>query len=91
MAIISVFEHWRHKFEGLAHSMKVITDHKNQEYFIIIKQPLVVESAKVDFYLVSTLKLFTTLVSKEKKPDVLTIRLEDLPFNRGDERTKYQS
>ena len=37
MAIVRAFEHWRLKLESSAHLIKVVTDHKNLEYFITIK------------------------------------------------------
>ena len=33
----TVFEHWRPELEGSAHPVKVITDHKNLEYFMTTK------------------------------------------------------
>jgi ABC-type Zn uptake system ZnuABC Zn-binding protein ZnuA len=37
MAIIRCFEEWRSELEGAALPIKVITDHKNLEYFMTTK------------------------------------------------------
>ena len=37
LAIICAFEEWRPELEGAAEQVQVITDHKNLEYFMIIK------------------------------------------------------
>lgn len=37
MAIVCAFEYWHPEFEGSAHPVKVITDHKNLKYFMITK------------------------------------------------------
>ena len=38
MAIVYIFEHWHFKLKSFAHPIKVVTDYKNFEYFIITKQ-----------------------------------------------------
>ena len=38
LAIIRTFEEWRPELDGAAEQVQVITDHKNLEYFMIIKQ-----------------------------------------------------
>ena len=38
LVIIRAFEEWRPELEGAAEQVQVITDHKNLEYFMIIKQ-----------------------------------------------------
>ena len=38
MAIVHTFEEWHSELEGFISSVKVITDHKNLEYFMFIKQ-----------------------------------------------------
>jgi hypothetical protein len=37
MAIIRAFEEWRPKLEGALHPIKVLSDHKNLEYFMTMK------------------------------------------------------
>ena len=37
MAIVCIFKEWHPELEGSSTSVKVITDHKNLEYFISIK------------------------------------------------------
>src|SRR5438874_1184517 len=37
IAIVRCFEEWRAELEGLLHIIKVLSDHKNLEYFIITK------------------------------------------------------
>jgi hypothetical protein len=37
MAIIRAFEEWRPKLEGALHPIKVMSDHKNLEYFMMTK------------------------------------------------------
>ena len=38
MAIVHTFKEWRPELEGSTYPIDVITDHKNLEYFIFIKQ-----------------------------------------------------
>ena len=38
LTIIHTFKEWRSELKGAAEQVQVITDHKNLEYFIIIKQ-----------------------------------------------------
>ena len=38
MVIICAFEEWRSELEGFTYPIDVITDHKNLEYFMFIKQ-----------------------------------------------------
>ncbi len=38
MAIVRAFEEWRLKLEGFFIPVEVITNHKNLEYFMLIKQ-----------------------------------------------------
>ena len=38
LAIIRILEEWWHYFQGNANKIKVITDHKNLEYFLIAKK-----------------------------------------------------
>ena len=38
IVIVHTFEEWRSELEGSTYSIDVITDHKNLEYFIFIKQ-----------------------------------------------------
>jgi hypothetical protein len=37
LAIVSVFQHWRHYLEGAKHTVTVYTDHKNLEVFMTTK------------------------------------------------------
>ena len=37
LAIVSVFQHWRHYLEGAKHTITVYTDHKNLEVFMTTK------------------------------------------------------
>jgi hypothetical protein len=37
MAIIRAFEEWRPELEGALHPIKVVSDHKNLEYFMMTK------------------------------------------------------
>ena len=38
LIIIHTFKEWRSELKGAAEQIQVITDYKNLEYFIIIKQ-----------------------------------------------------
>ena len=38
LAIIRYFKQWRPKLEGLLFLIRILTDHKNLQYFITIKQ-----------------------------------------------------
>lgn len=38
LSIVDCFRIWRHYLEGAAHSVQVVSDHKNLEYFTTTKQ-----------------------------------------------------
>ncbi len=38
MTIVRAFEEWRSKLKDSTNSIKIIIDHKNLKYFILIKQ-----------------------------------------------------
>ncbi|KAI0996733.1 hypothetical protein K3495_g11451 [Podosphaera aphanis] len=90
LAIIRAFEEWRPELEGAAHPIKVISDHKNLEYFMSTKQLNRRQARWAEF-----LSRFNFIIKYRPgkqggKPDALTRRPEDLP-DADDERRLHQS
>ena len=89
LAIVRAFEQWRPELEGSGLPIKILTDHRNLEYYMTTKQ-LSRRQARWSEYL----SRFNFIIMYRPgklgaKPDALTRRSEDLP-KRGDERLKQQ-
>jgi hypothetical protein len=90
LAIIRCFEEWRPELEGTASPIKVITDHRNLEYFTTTKL-LNRRQARWSEFLSRFKFVITYRPGKQgAKPDALTRRSGDLP-KEGDERLQHQS
>jgi len=90
MAIVRAFEQWRPELEGAAFPVKVITDHKNLEYFTTTKA-LSRRQARWSEFLSRFDYQITYRPGKQGvKPDELTRRSGDLPQEEGDERLQHQ-
>ncbi|GIZ39392.1 hypothetical protein CKM354_000277800 [Cercospora kikuchii] len=90
LAIIRCFEEWRPELEGAEHPIKVLSDHKNLEYFTTTKQ-LNRRQARWSEFLSRFRFQITYRPGKQgQKPDSLTRRSGDLP-KEGDERLQHQS
>ena len=90
MAIIRCFEEWRPELEGAPSPIKVITDHKNLEYFTTTKLLNRRQARWSEFLSRFNFKITYRPGKQGAKPDALTRRSEDLP-KEGDERLLHQS
>ncbi|KAK7570621.1 hypothetical protein V3481_007378 [Fusarium oxysporum f. sp. vasinfectum] len=90
MAIIRCFEEWRPELEGAPSPIKVITDHKNLEYFTTTKLLNRRQARWSEFLSRFNFKITYRPGKQGVKPDALTRRSEDLP-KEGDERLAHQS
>ena len=89
LAIIRAFEQWRPELEGSGLPIKILTDHRNLEYYMTTKQ-LSRRQARWSEYLSRFNFVIMYRPGKmSAKPDALTRRSGDLP-KRGDERLKQQ-
>ncbi|KAI1676228.1 reverse transcriptase [Pyrenophora tritici-repentis] len=90
LAIVRCFEEWRPELEGTTSPVKVITDHRNLEYFTTTKL-LNRRQARWSEFLSRFNFVITYRPGKlGAKPDALTRRSGDLP-KEGDERLQHQS
>ena len=90
LAIIRCFEEWRPELEGTASPIKVITDHRNLQYFTTTKL-LNRRQARWSEFLSRFNFVITFRPGRQgAKPDALTRRSEDLP-REGDDRLQHQS
>jgi hypothetical protein len=88
LAIVRCFEEWRPELEGTSSPIKVITDHRNLEYFTTTKL-LNRRQARWSEFLSRFNFTITYRPGKQgTKPDALTRRSEDLP-KEGDECLLY--
>ena len=78
MVIICVFEEWCSELEGSIYPIDVITDYKNLEYFMFIKQLSCCQAYWSEF--LSCFNYHITYCSEKagSKPNALTCRSEDL-------------
>lgn len=90
LAIIRCFEEWRPELEGTASPIKVITDHRNLEYFTTTKLLNRRQARWAEFLSRFNFKIVYRPGKLGAKPDALTRRSGDLP-KEGDERLEHQS
>ena len=90
LAIIRCFEEWRPELEGTPSPIKVITDHRNLEYFMTTKLLNRRQARWSEFLSRFNFKIHYRPGKQGAKPDALTRRSEDLP-QEGDERLLHQS
>ena len=92
MAIVCTFKEWRSELEGSTYPINVITDHKNLEYFMFIKQLSHCQAHWSEF--LSCFNYHITYCSGKagSKPDALIYCSGDLPKegNTLDSRHQYQ-
>ncbi|SLM41551.1 retrotransposon nucleocapsid protein [Lasallia pustulata] len=79
LAIIRAFEEWRPELEGNAFPIKVITDHRNLEYFMSTKQLSRCQARWSEFLSQFNFKIVYRPGKQGAKPDALTRRSGDLP------------
>jgi hypothetical protein len=90
LAIVRCFEEWRPELEGTASPIKVITDHRNLEYFTTTKLLNRRQARWSEFLSRFNFQITYRPGKLGAKPDALTRRSEDLP-KEGDERLQHQS
>ncbi|KAH0358992.1 hypothetical protein KCU65_g10159, partial [Aureobasidium melanogenum] len=90
MAIVRAFETWRPELEGSASPVKVITDHKNLEYFTTTKGLSQRQARWSEFLSRFDFKIIYRPGKQGVKPDALTRRSGDLPQEGGDERLQHR-
>src|SRR5919202_3561462 len=89
MAIVRCFEEWRPELEGAAHPIKVLSNHKNLEYFMTTKQLSRRHVRWAEFLSRFNFKISYQPGKLNVKADALTRRSGDLP-KEGDKRLEYQ-
>jgi hypothetical protein len=90
LAIIRCFEEWRPEVEGSEIPIKVLSDHRNLEYFMSTKMLNRRQARWSEFLSRFNFKINYRPGKQGEKPDALTRRSEDLP-KEGDERLEHQS
>ena len=92
MAIIRCFEEWRPELESTPHPIRVLSDHKNLEYFMSTKLLSYRQVWWSEFLSRFNFKIVYRPGKAGAKPDALTRRSSDLPKegDKYDERTKFQ-
>ena len=82
LAVIKSFEEWHSMLEGARLPVKILTDHKNLQYFMSIKQLSRRQACWSEFLSRFTFVIQYRLGKLGAKPDALTRRSEDLPKKR---------
>ena len=90
LAIVRCFEEWRPELEGAPSPVKVITDHRNLEYFMTTKLLNRRQARWSEFLSRFNFKIVFRPGRHGTKPDSLTRRSADLP-KEGDARLAHQS
>lgn len=90
MAIVRCFEQWRSELESSPDVIKVLSDHKNLEYFMSTKMLNRRQARWSEFLSRFNFKIIYRPGKAGAKPDALTRRSGDLP-KEGDERLLHQS
>src|SRR5207244_11981327 len=90
LAIVRCFEEWRAELEGLSHSIKVLSNHKNLKYFILIKLLNRRQARWSEFLSRFNFKIVHRLRKQSTKLNAFTRRSQDL-LGPDDERLHYQS
>ena len=89
MAIIRCFEEWHAELESSPHPIRVLSDHKNLEYFMSTKLLSRRQARWSEFLSRFNFRIIYQLGKAGGKPDALTRQSGDLP-KEGDERTAFQ-
>ncbi|SLM38653.1 retrotransposon nucleocapsid protein [Lasallia pustulata] len=90
LAVICAFEEWQPELEGSAFPIKVITDHRNLEYFTSTKQLSCHQARWSEFLSQFNFKIVYRPGKQRAKPDALTRQSGDLPKGR-DVRLQQQN
>jgi hypothetical protein len=86
MAIVSAFEEWRPELQSIINSIRVLSDHKNLEYFTMTKLLNRRQARWSQFLSQFNFKIVYRPGTASGKLDTLTRRSVDLP-NAGDDRS----
>lgn len=90
LAIIRCFEEWRPELEGSELPIRILTDHRNLEYFTTTKLLNRRQARWSEFLSRFNFRIQYRPGKQGQKPDSLTRRSDDLP-QEGDERLQHQS
>ena len=90
MAIVRCFEEWRAELKGSPYIIKVLSDHKNLEYFMFTKLLSRRQTRWSEFLSRFNFRIIYRIGKSSGKPDALTRRLEDQP-TEGDDRKKHMN
>ena len=90
LAIVRAFEEWKPELAGTENPVKVLTDHKNLEYFMSTKVLNRRQARWAEFLSEFNFKISYRPGKQGTKPDSLTRRTGDLPCDDSDERRRYQ-
>lgn len=91
LAIVRCFEEWRPHLESAPTTIKVLSDHKNLEYFMTTKNLNRRQARWSEFLSRFDFQITYRPGKQGGKPDALTRRSGDLPNEGGDERQKILS
>ena len=90
LAIIKSFEAWRPELAGCDKEIKILTDHRNLEYFMATKDLNRRQIRWAEFLSEFGFKIMYRPGKQGGKPDALTRRTQDLPAGAEDARNEYQ-
>ncbi len=93
LAIVRSFEEWHPELAGtpIDDPIRILTDHKNLEYFMTSKQLNRRQARWAEFLSEFNFKISYRPGRQGTKPDSLTRRTGDLPENDQDDRRQYQN
>lgn len=91
LAIVRCFEGWRAELQGTAHPIRVLTDHRNLEYFMTTKQLSRRQVRWAEFLSQFDFAIRFRPGKQGGKPDLLTRRSQDIPSSNTDERVTYMN
>ncbi len=92
LAIVRAFEEWHPELAGtpVEEPIRILTDHKNLEYFMTSKQLNRRQARWAEFLSEFNFKISYRPGRQGTKPDSLTRRVGDLPESDEDDRRQYQ-
>lgn len=90
LAIVRAFEEWEPELAGVDDPIKVLSDHKNLEYFMTSKRLNRRQARWAEFLSEFNFKIQYRPGNQGTKPDALTRRSQDLPRGATDARNQYQ-
>lgn len=90
LAIVRAFEDWEPELSGVNDPIKVLSDHKNLEYFMTSKRLNRRQVRWAEFLSEFNFKIQYRPGKQGTKPDALTRRSQDLPKGVDDARNQYQ-